>query len=49
MLLMNNSNNCEEHYEQGGEGQGLLKSVSELVLFDDTVKGSQQDDDHQAD
>ena len=38
MLFMNDRHNGKEYDQQGGEGECLLKCMTQLVLFYDAVK-----------
>ncbi len=39
VLIMDHCDDGKEHHQQGGEGQGLLKRVADLVLLDNAVEG----------
>ena len=45
---MNHSDDSEEHNQQRGEGQGLLKRMPDFMLVGDAIEGRQQNNHQQA-
>ena len=48
MLLMNHCDDSEEHNQQRGKGQGLLKRMPNVMLVGDAIEGRQQHNHQQA-